>query len=183
MWYLARHPETDWNQQKRYQGWRDIPLSQRGEEQCQRLIEQLGQLTDIDFVLSSDLGRCLAVACPVAKKLNKPLYVMPELRELDFGEWEGLTFGEIAERYPEEQAKWLDNPHAVAPPGGETLRQMQERIRRALATYEQDNVIIVTHGGVLASVQNLWLGQNFWLPETGACLTIDLNKHTCHPFP
>ena len=133
-------------------------------------------MTDIDCVLSSDLSRCLAVARPVATKLNKSLYVLAELRELDFGEWEGLTFGEIAERYPEEQAKWLDDPYQVGPPGGETLQQMQERIRQALTAYEQHNVIIVTHGGVLATVQSLWLGKNFWLPETGTCLAIDLQQ-------
>lgn len=178
-----RHPETGWNQQKRYQGWRDIPLSARGEEQCRQLIMQLGQMSSVDAVLSSDLTRCLAVARPLAKRLGKPLHALPELRELDFGAWEGLTFDEVGQRYPSEQADWLDNPSEIAPPGGETLQQMTGRIRQALVAYRQRDIIVVTHGGVIATVLNLWVGQDFWLPETGSCLAVDLERQQCQPYP
>lgn len=173
MWYVVRHPETEWNRQRRYQGWSNIPLSAHGEEQCRQLIQRLSRLTDIALVLASDLERCRIVAEPVATRLAKPLLLLPTLRELNFGLWEGLTFSEIEQRYPQEQTAWLDDPSRVAPPGGETLEQLETRVQQALQPYEQQNALIVTHGGVLATINSLWGQADFWLPPTGQVMTLN----------
>jgi broad specificity phosphatase PhoE len=177
MWQLVRHPETEWNRQGRYQGWRDIPLSQTGEQQCRQLLADLSQLPTTELILSSDLGRCLAVAEPLAASLDRQLRVLPALRELNFGDWEGLTFAEIGQRYPAAQAAWLRDPGQTAPPQGETLRQLRTRVTAALAPYLERELIIVTHGGVIATVMQSWGEQSFQLPATGSRLTIQPRRY------
>lgn len=176
MWYLVRHPETEWNRQRRYQGWLNVPLSAQGQEQCSQLIAELAQLSAVQAVLSSDLDRCLAVALPLAERLHMSVQSLPQLRELDFGAWEGLTFDEIKARYPELQTSWLACPTEVSPPGGETLSQLTKRVRQALEPYLRSNVVIVTHGGVIAAILRLWIGEEFRLPATGSCLAVDLQR-------
>lgn len=182
MWYLVRHPTTIWNEQKKYQSWSDIPLSAQGEVECRQLVQGLTALRDVTTILSSDLSRCLAVAKPLATNLGIPLLKLPALRELNFGEWDGLTYDEVSEQYPLQQAKWLADADTVAPPGGETLQQLRTRLEQALTPFEAENIIVVTHGGVLATVRSLWLDEDFWLPATGHCLVIDLEKKESRPF-
>lgn len=181
MWYLIRHPETEWNRSGRYQGWCDLPLSARGEQQRQELLLRLQGLPPIAAVLSSDLGRCLAVASPLAQRLGCSLLIQPELRELNFGAWEGLTFAQISAQFPEQQARWLANPLLVAPPGGETLQQLQLRVRGSLTPWLSEDVAIVTHGGVIAAIVQWLIGPELHLPPTASCWVLDLQTGCYHP--
>lgn len=173
MWYLARHAETIWNAEKRYQSGRNVPLTERGRAEQFALKQALVRLSSISAVLASDLDRCLGVAGEVADQLSVPLHPSSDLRELDFGQWEGLTWDEVVAEYPAQQAAWLVDPWRTAPPGGETLQQLATRLRVTLNPWLQQTVIIVTHAGVIAQVLQEQLGQEFWLPGTGQWIALD----------
>lgn len=182
MWYLIRHPETEWNRTGRYQGWRDLPLSTFGEWQRQELLLDLLHLPPIAAVLSSDLERCLTVASPLARQLGCPLLVQPELRELNFGSWEGLTFEQISAQFPERQADWLADPRLASPPGGETLLQLQQRVQAVLTPWLTEQVVIVTHGGVIAAILNWLIGPGLHLPPTASCWVLDQQVRHYYSF-
>ena len=174
MWYLVRHPETVWNAERRYQGWQDVPWSATGQAQAEGLLSLLSRIDDYDLVLTSDLGRCYRLAAAIARQRQVPLQSSSDLRELHFGQWEGLTFDEVTEFYPDNQAAWLEDVEAVAPLGGETFRQFTQRLQRVLTPYLSHSLCLVTHGGVVAWVLQRWGKGKFWLPGNGACAQLDL---------
>src|ERR1039458_8173889 len=108
---LWRHGQTQWNVEGRFQGQSDIPLDAVGHQQAERAARLLAALRP-DVIISSDLGRALATAAPLARLTGLTVTTDKDLRERHGGAWEGLTDAEIRTRYPEEHAKW-------GPPGGE----------------------------------------------------------------
>jgi alpha-ribazole phosphatase len=147
---LARHGETDWNRDGRWQGQTDTPLNQRGREQARALAAEVAG-NRIAAVYASDLTRARETAAIVADRLRVPLYVDPRLRELHFGGWEGLTTAEIEERYPHEIARWRADDGSNAFAGGETYTEMGERVVSALteiaAAHPSEDILVVLHGG------------------------------------
>ena len=117
---LVRHGETIWNEEQRYQGASDPPLSERGELQARRLAARLAS-ESIGLIYSSDSTRALQTADQIAAHHGRQVRADPRLREMDFGDWEGLTYSEIRERYPQALARWQGDPLATSPPGGESL--------------------------------------------------------------
>ncbi|WP_017623540.1 bifunctional RNase H/acid phosphatase [Nocardiopsis chromatogenes] len=144
---LLRHGETPMSVEKRFAGTGDIGLTDVGREQARRAARGLAG-TGIEVVVSSPLRRTMDTARIVAEELG--LEVEPEegLRETDFGEWEGMTFGEVQERRPEDLARWLADPE-VAPPGGESLaaavRRAGEGRDKVAARHRGRKVLVVTH--------------------------------------
>lgn len=124
--YLLRHGETESNRQRRYQGWSESPLSGEGRRQAAGAAAFLAG-RNIQEVHCSDLQRAsqtagaIAAACGVAARPN------PRLREIHFGAWEGLTYDEITARWGEAIDQWLADPFRLAPPGGESLKDVEER--------------------------------------------------------
>ncbi len=177
--YLVRHGETVWNKNARFQGRADIPLSPRGVEQARALSKRL-ERQDIAAFYSSSLLRARETAGIIAAPHNKPVYVVPGLEEIDFGEWEGLTFKEIRERYKEQSLAWWDKPLENRIPGGETLAELVERSTGALKgiveKHPDENVAVVAHGGVIRSIVGVVIGldlNNYWrLRQDNASLTI-----------
>ena len=104
---LARHGETDWNRIGRWQGHADPPLNEAGREQAAALAERLAG-DGIAAIYSSDLRRASATARTVGKQLGLAVVEDPALREIDVGSWSGLTRAEVAERFPEGFARWLE---------------------------------------------------------------------------
>ncbi|MEU8231094.1 bifunctional RNase H/acid phosphatase [Actinoplanes sp. NPDC048967] len=147
---LVRHGETAMTAQGRYSGRGDVPLSEQGEAQAMAAAGRVAGISrDVTAVVSSPLTRCTRTAELIAAELgNVTVTVMPELIECDFGDWEGLTFAEVRERWPEELDRWLDST-AVAPPGGESFKTVAKRVRGALATlqsaYPSGTVVVVSH--------------------------------------
>jgi 2,3-bisphosphoglycerate-dependent phosphoglycerate mutase len=137
---LIRHAETAWNAEHRIQGQLDIPLSVTGIRQAAQLAERLA-LEAIDAVYSSDLSRAALTAAPVGARTGHELRLDARLRERDFGVFQGLTLDEIA-----RELDW-------AMPGGESARQLLERVSAALteivAEHPGATVAVVAHGGVL----------------------------------
>jgi adenosylcobinamide kinase/adenosylcobinamide-phosphate guanylyltransferase len=147
--------------QGRYQGQADLPLSKVGRRQAARLASRLAQ-EEIHAIYASDLQRARETAAAVASLHNLPVRDDPRLREMDFGEWEGLTYEEIQERDPQQLAAWEAGPLDVAPPGGETLAQVAARVQAVLdeitAAHPDQTVLLVGHGGPLRVLLCLALG-------------------------
>jgi probable phosphoglycerate mutase len=147
---LARHGETDWNRDRRFQGHADPPLNDAGREQARALAEELAG-ERIDFVYTSDLVRAHETAEIVAARLGADVVARSELREIDVGDWEGLTWPEIEERHPEGARSWHEHGHGWK--SGETYDQLGERIiaalRRIAADHPAQRVLVVGHGGTV----------------------------------
>ena len=147
---LVRHGETALTASRRYSGRGDVPLSDQGAAQAEAVATRLTTVAGGDVViLSSPLRRCVATAEAISRALaDAPVRVEPDLIECDFGEWEGLTFADVRERWPAELDAWLQST-AVAPPGGESFQAVSERTRavvsRLLSDYAGQTVIAVSH--------------------------------------
>jgi alpha-ribazole phosphatase len=165
---LARHGQTDWNAQRRYQGETDVPLNETGRQQAAALARCLAN-TSIDAIYASDLQRAAKTAQAIAQLHGQSVLPEPRLREMSFGAWRGLTFDEIQERDAERLAAWLADPMHIAPPEGETLAQVTTRVQSALDdvlhAHPEGTVLWVAHGGVLRVLISLAMGlepQGHW---------------------
>ena len=162
---LIRHGETAWNREKRLQGQIDTPLSEVGQQQARavaiRFGAALGLQADaegqvpsiVDVVLSSDLSRAMQTAAPLAEALGLSVMPEPGLRERHYGVFQGTTRDQIAVQWPDDHARWIGHDPDFAPEGGESMRQLSERVVRTLGrvakAYPGKTVVCVTHGGVL----------------------------------
>jgi broad specificity phosphatase PhoE/ribonuclease HI len=145
---LLRHGETELTQQRRYSGRGDVPLSAQGRRQAKAAAARVTTVVSgIDLVVTSPLSRCVATAEQVAAGVV-PVQVEDDLIECDFGEWEGLTFADVRERWPEQLAEWLSSP-SIAPPGGESFDAVAARVRtaltRLLAEHVGEVLVLVSH--------------------------------------
>jgi probable phosphoglycerate mutase len=149
---LARHGETPWNAEGRYQGQIDIPLSPIGESQAQALGERLKSV-DITRAVASPLSRAQRTAQLALGARADMLLTEPELQEIAHGEWEGLLASEIHEKDPSRLRAWREEPDTVLMPGGESLRLVLDRSWRGLARAaeglgEDDTLLVVAHDAV-----------------------------------
>jgi probable phosphoglycerate mutase len=147
-----RHGQTAWNADSRIQGHTDIVLDTVGEWQAERLALALGD-EELDVLYSSDLARARQTAAPLAARKKLQVRVDAGLRERGFGEFEGLSFKQIEQRWPEQAAAWRHRDPDFGARGGEVLRDFRERVvaavtRLALA-HRGQSIALVTHGGVL----------------------------------
>ena len=145
---LARHGETEWNRENRFQGHADPPLNDRGREQAAELAETLAA-EEIAAVYSSPLRRAFETAEVVAARHALEAVPVEPLREVDVGSWQALTRADVQRRFPEQFQRWLD--YGQGWDDGETYEAMGERVVAALeelaARHEQEQVLVVTHGG------------------------------------
>ena len=145
---LARHGETDWNRDYRFQGHADPPLNESGRRQAAELADVLADKR-LAAVYSSPLRRALETAEILAAPHGLEPVKVEALREVDVGSWQGLTRTELAERVPEQLARWLDGGQGWE--DGETYEQLARRVLSALldlaAAHEGGRILAVTHGG------------------------------------
>jgi len=147
---LLRHGETVHTAEKRFSGagGQDPALTPEGERQAQAAAERLARLGAVDVVVSSPMRRARQTADLAAAALGLDVREHDGVRECAFGEWEGLTFAEVRERWPDELSRWLADP-TVAPPGGESFDAVRRRVQVArdklLARYAGRTVLVVTH--------------------------------------
>lgn len=153
--FLIRHGETVWNVEKRFQGQKDSPLSERGRQQANHLGQHFSNI-DIDALYSSDLGRAVLTAEPIAASKRLPVKTLTSLRERSFGIFEGRCREEAQAENPEAFKAWNLGSFSEVVPGGESRQSLCERVIGALediaATHQQQSVAVVTHGGVLSSL-------------------------------
>ena len=150
---LARHGETPWNAEGRYQGQEDIALSATGEAQARALGERLREVR-IDRAVASPLARARRTAELALGDARAPMLATdPGLMEIAHGEWEGLLAAEIRARDPERARAWREAPHEVLMPGGESLQHVLDRawpaLERACAGLgDGDTLLVVAHDAV-----------------------------------
>lgn len=151
--WLIRHGQTDWNLEGRLIGQTDLPMNPAGFAQVEELAARLDGHR-FSAVYSSDLLRARQTAEILSRRLSLPVHYDPRLREINQGDWEGEVFETITERYPQIIAALQTDPLHVRPPGGETLAELDGRLRAALddltASHPNESVLVVSHGLALA---------------------------------
>jgi broad specificity phosphatase PhoE len=163
---LIRHGETARNAGRLALGRADVPLNDLGLAQADALARRLGSdaFGRIDAIYSSPLQRAVQTAAPLARALGLDVQIEPGLIEMNVGEVEGLPYNEVREQYPEFTRAWFSEELADAVmPGGESLRQVQER-----AQYALDRIVAAHEGSTVAAVAH-----NFVI-LTLLCKTLDL---------
>lgn len=157
--YLIRHGQTEWNIKGKIQGKTDIPLNETGFYQAKLLADAM-EHKEAAAIYASPLKRAYETACVMAERMKLPVIPIEELREVDFGLWEGLSWREIQAEYPGDFERWDLNPVEHTPTGGETKEESRSRCKaameRILSEKEQD-VVIVAHGGILVFVADYLL--------------------------
>jgi probable phosphoglycerate mutase len=157
---LARHGETDWNRERRFQGHADMPLNEVGRAQAAALAAQL-EGEPFSSVYTSPLRRAAETAEIVAARLGVGVRPHPALKEVDVGSWSGLSEQEVEARYPEGYARWLEN-RAAGWHDGETYEELAARVVAGLheiaREHADEHVLAVTHGGPIRSARAVALG-------------------------
>ena len=158
---LLRHGQTELSRERRYSGRGNPELTDAGRRQAADAARYLGERGGISAVVSSPLQRAYDTAAAAADALGLPVTVDDDLIETDFGEWEGLTFAEAAERHPDLHGRWLRDT-TLRPPGGESFDDVTERVRRArdriVAEHGNGTVLVVSHVTPIKTMLRIALG-------------------------
>ncbi|NEB76079.1 histidine phosphatase family protein [Streptomyces sp. SID14478] len=162
---LLRHGETALTPEKRFSGsgaGHDPGLSQTGREQAERAARELAARGTVEAIVSSPLRRCRQTAQAAAHRLGLDVAVEEDLRETDFGAWEGLTFKDVRERHPDDMNAWLASPEAAPTGGGESFTAVAARVAgardRLTAGFRGRTVLVVSHVTPIKTLVRLALG-------------------------
>lgn len=176
--YLIRHGETEGSEVKRYKGSIDVPLSEKGIRQIKRASDFIKD--KLTAVYCSPLSRALKSAEIISEPHGLKPVVIHGIRERSFGIWEGMSFDEIKEKYPEEFEAWADNPLKYNPVEGESTIEVRDRVIRALDmilnNHNDEHIAIIAHGGVnriiLCHIMGIPLENIFRIEQDNAAVNI-----------
>lgn len=164
--YLVRHAQTEWNQERRFQGRSDPPLGSKGLAQAQSLGDYFAQ-GKFRPIYSSPLKRSVQTAEIIAGKTGARLEIDSGLSEIGFGIWEGLTVEEVRARFDGMYQQWYRTPSQAVIPSGEPCDQFHARVRRSFQEIAKKHhnrgfheLVLVSHGGVISSLLADWLGSD-----------------------
>lgn len=150
--YLIRHGQSQWNILSKVQGQKDASLTDLGKEQARKLGKRLID-ENIDIIYSSDLSRALETAKIISSIIDKPIIESKEIREINFGLWEGLTMEEIQNKYKEEYLTWMKEPEKFILEGAETLEALKNRVmkfvEKIIIENKDKNIALVSHSASL----------------------------------
>jgi len=164
---LVRHGITEFNSSRRFAGYSDVELNDEGLRQVEKLRDRLAK-EKIDAIYCSDLKRAVATAEIIASGRNLEIVRCPELREINYGDAEGLTFEEIGHRYPKLAEAITNFTLEISFPGGESFRGFIARTRKFLDRLNkhpvEQTILIVSHGGPLRVLvcDLLGIDQSHW---------------------
>ena len=164
---LIRHGETPYNRDRRYQGHRDTPLTKKGKRQTKEIALRLRN-KPLDAIYSSDLKRTKYTAKAINRYHSLKVKTLPELREIDFGDWEGKTHDEIQREWRRLLDGWEREPSKIKIPGGESIKDLAERvkstIKKIIGNHPDQRIAIITHGGPIRVIlmDALGLGLDDW---------------------
>jgi len=174
---FIRHAETD--MAGRFCGQSDPPVNARGQQQIRDLIESI-KSESIGAVYCSNLQRAVTTAHAIADAFSIPVVIRPNLREINFGEWEGLNWSEIEQLDPAHARNWIEAFPNLPAPGGEPFASFQTRVLAEVIDLRHANetrVAVVTHAGVMRLVlQNLneWAAEDAWNHTRNFCSSFAL---------
>ena len=154
---IVRHGYSKSNEQGFFTGRTDVPLADLGHLQALKTAEFIHADFSIDAIYSSPLTRAKQTATPIAQKFSLPIFIEPDLAEIDGGEWEKKTTEQLLTFYKEEYTLWLTDIGTARCTGGESMREVQARALAAMRKIAKENegktVLITTHAGVLRALQ------------------------------
>ncbi|MDR3560372.1 MAG: histidine phosphatase family protein [Negativicutes bacterium] len=152
---LVRHGQTLANKEGKYQGHTDAPLSWEGMRQAELAAARLAG-EELAAVYASDLRRAFVTARIIARRHCLPVAGLAELREINFGQWEGLTYDAIFASWPKEIKQLYGGDTEAEIPGGESFRQLQKRavgaVNMLVARHPEETIAIVSHGGTIRTI-------------------------------
>jgi phosphoserine phosphatase len=162
--FLVRHGETAWNAQRRFQGQSDVALSERGRLQAAAIASALASIP-FNHAYASDLQRASETAQAIVAKRGLTVHLDVRLREFDFGAWEGLTWTQIVELWPEVEQRLTTQPRRYEPVGGERFEHVVARVRAFLselfASVTTGYALVVTHAGALHAMMETLAPKGF----------------------
>ena len=154
---FIRHGQTDWNVQGKIQGSYDSELNDTGIKQAMKLSKKLLSLNyRFSKIYSSPQKRALKTAEILSKSSNVDYVSMKDLQEMNMGKWEGLSWSEVEDKYPNEYKEWYLNRRYTNTPDGESYQDMLERVLKAInkiINENNDDVVIVSHSAVIMCLQ------------------------------
>ncbi len=187
---LARHMETAWNERLRYIGRTDLSLSELGRRYAQALAAAYADIP-LGGIVHSGMKRAEQTAAVVAAGRGIDLLIENDLREIDFGDWEGLDFNQISAAFPDIADIWVEDPSVVQIPGGEPMTDFMVRVKAAWAGLRAaaldgtltagGPLLIVTHAGCIKVILGMIMGlddRKIWeiYQEKGALNVLDVDE-------
>lgn len=178
--YVTRHGETQWNREGRLQGWKNSNLTQNGIENAKKLGESLKDI-DFDCIYCSPLGRAVDTANYIRGDKDTKIITVDELREMNFGSWEGMEHARVEELYTTQSFNLWNKPHLYEPIDGESFQELFDRVNKALndiiKNSTAENVLLVSHAVVIKAIYATVKGhslEHLWDPPymKDTCLTI-----------
>ena len=195
--YLVRHGQTEWNKKLTFRGRVDIPLNEAGHMEAQALSHALKD-KNIEAIYTSPLKRSIETAQPVAKFFHLEIVPVQGLIDINYGDWEGLSFHEVKKRYGDQYKGWEKSPDLIRFPNGETLDEAKERSFRAFKNIVKESpdksILIIPHRVInkilLCALLNIG-NSHFWeiKQDTGCINLIEYSRDrfvlstmndTCH---
>ncbi len=179
--YMTRHGETEWNTQGRMQGWKNSNLTEKGIDNAKKLGDSLKNI-DFDYIYTSPLGRAFDTAKYIRGSKNTEIIKIENLKEMNFGKWEGMENEKIKELYGEQQDNFWNKPHLYQAFEGESYEEIINRAKTVLydiinKSSGAENILIVSHAAMLkaiyAVIKNYSI-EEFWNPPfmKDTCLSI-----------
>ena len=146
---IIRHGETEWNKTGRFQGHSDVPLSAEGRAQAAMLGKNLS-VDHVDMIYASDLTRAMETAAPLAQRFGLEVISDTQLRELNFGAWEGRNFNDVNAENPNAMKNFYTDPEQADIPESEPFPEFQRRVagrvREIVAQERGKRIVVVSHG-------------------------------------
>ena len=171
---LARHGQTEWNMQYRFQGRTNTKLTEEGKRQAHALAARLSSWPP-DVIYTSPLDRAYYTATAIAKHHNLIPVILPELEEINFGTWEGESIPQLQKEQSSNFSRWRSDPFFYPPEGAETWEKLYVRLSIAVKTFLQGSykrIVVVSHGGVMRALYAVFLGLNphkVWNMDVSNC--------------
>lgn len=178
--YITRHGETDWNVEGRMQGAKNSNLTDRGKLDAIKLGYSLNNV-EIDYIYTSPLTRAYDTASLIKGDRDIPIETYEDLKEMNFGVWEGMHSNDVIREYGEEYNRFWNEPHLYTPNGGETFEELIKRVDNLLTDIISKNkgeiILLVTHTIIIKAIYAIlkkYEIKDFWNPPyiNNTCLTI-----------
>jgi broad specificity phosphatase PhoE len=152
--YITRHGTTEWNLEKRLQGWADSPLTEDGRNRAIKLGNSLKDI-DFDMIYTSPQERALNTAKLIRGNKNTEIKVHNGLKELRYGSWQGMYISDIEKDYPADYHSYINDPEQYMPEDGESMVDLFQRVNlflEEISTMNYQNILIVSHGITIKAI-------------------------------